>query len=294
MVVLLIVILLHALCLTCVKRMKGNEMDAGSRLLAWMMPIFGPLAVMVISTAAQKTADSSRRDGETKYSLDAVTSSLNVRPLAASSVVPLEDALILDSPVQRRGLILNVLNDEPADYLDVLKEAQQNDDGEVVHYATTALAEQFSVADRNLQAAEKAYQEAPESLDVVKALAKVLREYISLGSAQGAAARLRKEEYAHLLEQLLRSEFCLKNAAELCRVYLDLRSHSSAARVLELMEANWPCSEELFTLSLEYAWIENNQAMVRELLARARKGDFLLTNAARERFSLWLNKEENS
>lgn len=294
MVLLLIVILFHAACLFCVTHMKGGEMDAGSRLLAWMMPIFGPLAVMVISTAAQKTADKSRRDGETKYSLDAVTSSLNVRPLAASSVVPLEDALILDTPVQRRSLILNVLNDEPADYLDVLKEAQQNDDGEVVHYATTALAEQFSMADRSLQAAEKAYQENPENLDALKTLIKVLREYISLGSAQGTAARIRKEEYAKLLEQLLRTEFCLENAAELCRICLELRSHSSTVWALELMEANWPRSEELFTLSLEYAWNENNQAMARELLDRARKGDFLLTKAARERFSIWLNKEENS
>ena len=155
---LLTIILTHIICLSWLL-FRNRNLNRGLLLLALMMPVFGPLAVGTIRSAEKEAAAAPKERIAQPDTPDALTSSLNVRPLAASSMVPLEDALILDSPVQRRSLILNVLNDEPADYLDVLKEAQHNDDGEVVHYATTALAEQFSIADRSLQDAQKAYQE---------------------------------------------------------------------------------------------------------------------------------------
>lgn len=290
---LLTIILTHIICLSWLL-FRNRNLNRGLLLLALMMPVFGPLAVGTIRSAEKEAAAAPKERIAQPDTPDALTSSLNVRPLAASSMVPLEDALILDSPVQRRSLILNVLNDEPADYLDVLKEAQHNDDGEVVHYATTALAEQFSIADRSLQDAQKAYQEDPENPAAVRRLTDTLDRYICLGSAQGAAALARKEEYARLLQQLLKYESRLEDAAALCRTWLDLKNCANAEKTLKLIQANWPRSEELFILSMKYAWSEGNCALAQETLERARKGCFLLTRETRERYSIWISKEEKA
>ena len=41
----------------------------------------------------------------------------------------------------RRELIMNVLNDNPEEYVELLKQARMNEDVEVVHYAITAMVE---------------------------------------------------------------------------------------------------------------------------------------------------------
>lgn len=44
-------------------------------------------------------------------------------------------------PGVRRELIMDVLNDDPEEYMDLLKQARMNEDVEVVHYAITAMVE---------------------------------------------------------------------------------------------------------------------------------------------------------
>ncbi len=44
------------------------------------------------------------------------------------TVVPLEEALLVNSPAQKRKLILSVLTDDPAGYYDLLQQARMDDD----------------------------------------------------------------------------------------------------------------------------------------------------------------------
>lgn len=289
---LLLIILIHIACLAWLlfgPQAKKQKLNKGTLLFALLLPIFGSLSVLVIRSAEKEATVKSSKDDHSFQLTNELTSNLNVSPAEASSIVPLEDALIMDSSVQRRSLIMNVLNDEPANYLDILKEAQRNDDGEVVHYATTALSEQFSLADRRLQLAERAHQTKPEDKAASRALADSLREYIALGSAQGAAARARQEEYAALLEGFLAEEPRLEDAAELCRTYMALNAAEKAEQVLDLMEEHWPRSEERFLLGLEYAWSKGRSGQVKALLAKAREGSYILSQNTLEQLSVWLH-----
>ena len=55
-------------------------------------------------------------------------------------VIPLEEALLVNNPLQKRQLILSVLTEAPTSYYHLLQQARLNNDSEVVHYASTALA----------------------------------------------------------------------------------------------------------------------------------------------------------
>lgn len=59
-----------------------------------------------------------------------------------ANTVPLEEALIVDNPRQRRNLMLSILNENPGQYANLLSQARLNEDVEVVHYAATAMAHQ--------------------------------------------------------------------------------------------------------------------------------------------------------
>ena len=72
-----------------------------------------------------------------------------------AATVPLEEALILDTAEQRRKLILSVLTEDPVQYYDLLQQARMDDDSEVVHYASTALAQISKEADLKLQQQEQ-------------------------------------------------------------------------------------------------------------------------------------------
>lgn len=73
-------------------------------------------------------------------------------------VVPLEEALLLNDSSRRRELIMNVLNDNPGEYVELLKQARMNEDVEVVHYAITAMVELFKEYDYRLQKLRKIYE----------------------------------------------------------------------------------------------------------------------------------------
>ena len=69
-----------------------------------------------------------------------------------ANTVPLEEALIVDNPRQRRNLMLSILNENPGQYANLLSQARLNEDVEVVHYAATAMA-QISAKGRHRVAA---------------------------------------------------------------------------------------------------------------------------------------------
>jgi len=57
---------------------------------------------------------------------------------------------------------MNVLNDNPGEYVELLKQARMNEDVEVVHYAITAMVELSKEYDYRLQKIEKKYMNDPD------------------------------------------------------------------------------------------------------------------------------------
>ena len=115
-------------------------------------------------------------------------------------VVPLEEALLVDSPAQKRKLILSVLTDDPAGYYDLLQQARMDNDSEVVHYASTALSQITKEADLKLQKLEQRYAAAPDDAAVLEEYCNYLESYLKDGFVQGRAAEIQR----HQLEQLLK------------------------------------------------------------------------------------------
>ena len=84
-----------------------------------------------------------------------------------------------------------------------------DDDSEVVHYASTALAQISKEADLKLQQQEQRYAAAPGDAKVLEEYCDYLESYLDGGFVQGKAAEIQR----HQLEQLLKKRLDAWDAA---------------------------------------------------------------------------------
>ena len=158
---LLFLVLHLALCgaLWLLARSRALEVEGYFLPVALLVPVWGPLCVVLLHTSHRLT-----------------------------------------DPAQKRKLILSVLTDDPAGYYDLLQQARMDDDSEVVHYASTALAQISKEADLKLQQQEQRYAAAPGDAKVLEEYCDYLESYLDGGFVQGKAAEIQR----HQLEQLLK------------------------------------------------------------------------------------------
>ena len=164
----LIIIAVHLLvCMTLCLLHHVGVLKVDGLLLPFMalIPLWGPLSVALMHSRAVlrggrripaglqelKVEDQEQRnilvDDRTDY----------------ANTVPLEEALIVDNPRQRRNLMLSILNENPGQYANLLSQARLNEDVEVVHYAATAMAQISAKEDIALQQRMEEYERNRDS-----------------------------------------------------------------------------------------------------------------------------------
>lgn len=93
-------------------------------------------------------------------------------------VVSMEEALLINDAGTRRNLMMDVLYDHPEEYVDVLLLARMNEDVEVVHYATTALAELSKRYDAQLLRLDSEWRKYPDDRRLLCEYCDVLQRYL--------------------------------------------------------------------------------------------------------------------
>ena len=159
LVVAAALLLIHALvCLALWTLMKLGLLPVRGHMLAVMVlvPLWGPLLVALLSVRSavfgedlkESTLESLRINDDLHRSM------LVPSGEGDAGVVPLEEALIVNDPADRRRLMLSMLTEDPDAYLAQLQAAKLNDDVEVAHYAATAVAQISKESDLKLQQLE--------------------------------------------------------------------------------------------------------------------------------------------
>ena len=167
------------------------------------------------------------------------------------AVVPLEEALLVNSPAQKRKLILSVLTDDPAGYYDLLQQARMDNDSEVVHYASTALSQITKEADLQLQKQEQRYASAPDDATVLEEYCDYLESYLESGFVQGKAAEIQYHQLEQLLKKRMENLGGRRSCTLECRladVQLSLAEYGRAEKTLEDLTARWPQREAPWVL----------------------------------------------
>ena len=206
---------------------------------------------------------------------------------AAAEVVPLEEALLVNSPRQRRQLIFSVLEEDPMQYYAFLQQARMNDDSEVVHYAATAMAQISKQCDLRLQQLEQRCAAAPQDAGTRREAIRYLHQVLDAGLLQGRAAELRRRQLANLLEQMLREAPEYASGCQLARIQLELREDAAAKQTLATLTRRWPQRETAWLLLLRCAVQQKDGTAMQQVLDTIRQQRVWLGAEGRQTIRFW-------
>lgn len=258
--------------------------------LALFVPVWGPLCVLLIHFQIFLGAAQVKKVGieKLKVNEEIYKNMFQTREENDKDVVPLEEALLLNDPVRRRELIMNILNDDPGEYVELLKQARMNEDVEVVHYAITAMVELSKEYDYRLQKIEKKYMDAPDDPAVLEEYCGFLREYLSQGFTEKQMEQIQRKQYTQLLLKQLGQKVNLHTCVCLMENLMVQGDFVLAEKTLKIMDQNWHRSEEYWIWKIRYLAERKMGSEIKESLKALKEEHIYLSSKGKEALEFWL------
>lgn len=258
--------------------------------VALFMPFWGVLTVLILHFQIFFHADDGIDVGVEKLKLESeLYRSVTVdEKKVAANTVPIEEALLVNSAKERRTIIMDVLNDNPKEYIEFLQKAGNNEDTEVVHYAVTAMVEISKENDYKLQDFERQHAKDPENVEVLTGYTDFLWSCLSQNLMQGQVEVLNRELFSSLMEKKLAltagsiTDFQWAVENELRR-----KNYTQASALLVQMQTLYPNSEEYYLSRLNYLASLGKGEDIKTLLKEIQKKHIYLSSAAKEVLAFW-------
>ena len=258
--------------------------------VALFMPFWGVLTVLILHFQIFFHADDGIDVGVEKLKLESeLYRSVTVdEKKVAANTVPIEEALLVNSAKERRIIIMDVLNDNPKEYIEFLQKAGNNEDTEVVHYAVTAMVEISKEDDYKLQDFERQHAKDPENVEVLTGYTDFLWSCLSQNLMQGQVEVLNRELFSSLMEKKLAltagsiTDFQWAVENELRR-----KNYTQAAALLVQMQTLYPNSEEYYLSRLNYLASLGKGEEIKALLKEIQTKHIYLSSATKEVLAFW-------
>ncbi len=291
LVVATVLLLVHALvCLVLWTLMKLGLLPVRGHMLAVMVlvPLWGPLlVVLLIARSAVFGDDLKDATLEALRINDDMHRSMLVQGREGDDgVVPLEEALIVNDPGDRRRLMLSMLTEDPDAYLAQLQAAKLNDDVEVAHYAATAVAQISKESDLKLQQLERAFKTDPSAQNL-NVYCDYLGTYLASGLAEGRVAQIQRQQYARLLARRCEREDGLALRVSYATALADAGEVDEAEDVAERLVADAPDEQDVWMLCLRLAVLRHDGEMVQRVIDAVDKQHVYLSAENREKLAFW-------
>ncbi len=253
------------------------------------LPFWGFLIVLILHFQILLKGDNKRDISIEKMQLesDLYRSVVVDEKKNSDSVIPMEEALIINSPHERRELIMDVLNDNPKEYIEFLQKAGDNDDTEVVHYAVTAMVEISKENDYMLQKLERRYSQTPDDYGVLTEYCEFLRHCLEQRLMQGQVEVMNRNLFNELMKKKLAQKETAEDYIELIKNYLELKLYSEAGAAISRLEALSPDEEEIILLKLEYYAAQGRGEDIKKLLFELEKNNVYLSARVKEAVAFW-------
>lgn len=258
--------------------------------VAVFVPVWGPVCVLLIHFQLFSGTDQVKTVGVEKLRVneEIYKNMFQVREENDRDVVPLEEALVLNDPARRRELIMNILNDDPGEYVELLKQARMNEDVEVVHYAITAMVELSKEYDYRLQKIEKKYMDAPDDTAILEEYCDFLKEYLSQGFMEKQMEQIQRNQYTQLLLKQLGKKKNLHTCVCLMENLMVQGDFALAGKTLKIMDQNWHRSEEYWIWKIRYLAAQKMGREIEESLKALKEEHIYLSSKGKEALEFWL------
>ena len=255
------------------------------------VPVWGALSMLILHLQVFSKAENSRKIGIEKLQVneEIYKNNFRLREENDHDIVPLEEALLINKPGVRRELIMDVLNDDPEEYMDILKQARMNEDVEVVHYAITAMVELSKEYDFRLQKLEKLYAASPNDPEVLDQYCNFMEEYLNQGILEAQMEKEQRVRYIRLLNQKLKIKATLHTCVCLFKNLMKNGDYVQVGEILELMDQKWHHREEFWTLKIQYLAERKMASELQKCLRQMQEEHIYLSSKSKEALDFWLD-----
>lgn len=290
LVIAAVLLLIHMLvCLVLSTLVKLGMLPVRGHMLPAMVlvPLWGPL-LLVLCARGEAFGDA-LEDGTLESLLlnDEIRRGMQVQVREGDAgVVPLEEALIVNDPSDRRRLMLSMLTDDPDAYLAQLQVAKLNDDVEVAHYAATAVAQISKESDLKLQQLERAFKTDPSAQNL-DAYCDYLGEYLASLLAEGRVAQIQRQQYARLLARRCEREDGAALRIRYATALADAGELDEAEAVITQLVAEVPDDQEAWMLCLRLAVMRRDGEAVQQVIDAIDNQHVYLSAENREKLAFW-------
>lgn len=294
LVIAAVLLLIHMLvCLVLSTLVKLGMLPVRGHMLPAMVlvPLWGPL-LLVLCARGEAFGDA-LEDGtlESLRLNDEIRRGMQVQVREGDAgVVPLEEALIVNDPSDRRRLMLSMLTEDPDAYLAQLQAAKLNDDVEVAHYAATAVAQISKESDLKLQQLERAFKTDP-STENLDAYCDFLGTYLDSGLAEGRVEQIQRQQYARLLARRCEREDGAALRIRYVTALADAGELDEAEAVITQLVADTPDEQEAWMLCLRLAVMRRDGEAVQQVIDAIDNQHVYLSAENREKLAFWRNGE---
>lgn len=292
-VVFLILVLLHLLCCVLIflgiqfRILKVRKLMV---LVALFLPFWGELLVLILHFQILCKQTDRSSVGVEKFQVESELYKGIVQDDSRSSgsTVSMEEALIVNTPKERRALIMDILNDNPKAYVEFLKMAGNNNDTEVVHYAVTAMVQIAKENDQTLWELEQKYIQDLENLTNLTTYCDFLWHCLEQGLMQGQVEQMNRNLFDTLIRNKIRlAPALLTDYLRCIQNDMALKNYTAASAMLENAGKIWPESEDLLILRIQYLADLQRAEDLQDLLKKLDEKAVYLSAKAKEVIAFW-------
>ncbi len=288
----LFLILIHILlCIFTFLGIKSGVLKVHKYMffMVLCLPFWGFAALMFLHFEVLFKMDNTISVGVEKMKLDSVLyKGMYVEENKNDdSLVAIEEALIVNSPKERREIIMGVLNDNPEEYVEFLRKAGNNEDPEVVHYAVTAMVEISKENDYRLQNLGREYAKNPDDIDVLSRYCDFLWSVLEQKLLSGQVEVMNRNLYSELVSKKLKIKQSPEDYIRWFENEFSLENYTVAGEILLNADKLYGDYEEIILLKLKYYSQLKQANKIKELIKDIQSRRMFVSERVKEAIAFW-------
>lgn len=256
--------------------------------VALLIPLWGVLIVLILHFQIAFDATDSAEIGVEKLKLESeLYKSVTVDEKKADTAIPIEEALLINSARERRSIIMDVLNDNPGDYVEFLQKAGNNDDTEVVHYAVTAMVEISKENDYMLQKLDVEHTANPDDIGILTNYIDFLWNCLTQNLMQGQVEVMNRELFAQLMTKKIAIEDNINDYSRLAENELKRKNYDAAGDAINRMGEKWPEAEEYILLRIQFLASLGKGREIQDFVKETENSHIYMSSKTKEALAFW-------
>ena len=280
-----IVLIIHLILLLVLRIAASSKLYFGNINLLWaaLIPIYGPLGglIIVLSSGRERSYDELYRivNGTTNddYDLREVSGVF----LSAEKVFVLNDA------ADRRKTMLDLLKQDTAPYMDVLKLASLNDDVDTAHYATASLMQIQSDYQKDLRFLGAVASRNDATLADHRRYAEMLSKYLDDRFLEEKLLKKQRLLLDNELRLLIEQYECHDYDKQYVENLIMLEDYSTAVEFCDKLLRERDPKEEIYFLRIRLFIIQRDHKELVRFAKELKESPATFTPALQEELNYW-------